>query len=180
MTRISKLIASLTTLILSYLMFTAVAFANDISVWHRVVNLPFFEKHMGQGTLTTNSENGSISYLFSHRPSAQESERLFLSTIVIAPVGQLLDKKQHQTDRQNASTQQLIQDFPELGTRARTLPAFFGPGGASFGVVFTSMDDKFDIKIIVSDSGTETGKSSPDPVNLGRELLHIYMRESSL
>jgi hypothetical protein len=82
--------------------------------------------------------------------------------IAVAPSGKLLDAGAHERRRkQPRSAAETARDFPQIGKRAQLELLGFGPGGAAFGLTFTTSDGKLDVKVTVSNLLPE-GVDVPD------------------
>ena len=142
--------------------------------WHEVLNYPFFAAMLGDGSLTVSQENDAISAIHVTRPPPGEPDRKLSVAIDIEPGSSLLSKQQYDDAVARVTEAEKARDFPALGARAQMLPVFAGPDGASHGIILTTMDEKFDIRVVVLDSGTEQGPPAPDPAALAVKLLDRY------
>ena len=98
----------------------------------------------------------SAEYRFNRQSAAEH----FTLNISVAPVGRFLDpsayKQRRDSDAQGDTASPA--DYPSIGKRAQREFFGVGPGGAAYGVTFTTTDGQFDIRIIVSNlmpDGTE-------------------------
>lgn len=85
----------------------------------------------------------------------------YVLVVSVAPSGRFLDPAQYEARR--AAFQQtgagMRAEFPAIGLRAQRELFGFGPGGAAYGLTFTTRDGQYDVRIMVSsllpDSVTE-------------------------
>jgi len=96
-----------------------------------------------------------------------KADQHYVIAITAAPSGKLLDAAEYEKRRgaflasdTEESRRVLDRDFPNIGLRALRHQGSFGPGGASYSLLLTTSDGRFDIRIAVSNllSGT-----IPDP-----------------
>jgi len=92
----------------------------------------------------------------------------YTSSITVAKGGTLLDPQAHEeryqkTKRDSADRgeQYLLSQFPDIGKRAHWDVLVAGPGGAAFGLTFTTSDGRYDVRIIVSNL-LPAGVDEPD------------------
>lgn len=149
----------------------------DPPAWDEILDRAFFEAHLGAGTLESSDEGETRNFVYQYRPTADEPSRILSLVIAVAPAGTFLDEGEYLAARERADADERRRDFPEIGGRAQMLPSFFGPDGASHGVVLTTKDARYDVRIVVSDTGTSSELGAPDPVEVGRDLLRAYRRE---
>jgi len=80
----------------------------------------------------------------------------YVFSVIVARAGMLLDVREHEQRRAeferqpNASEDALRAEFPAIGKRAQRNIFGFGPGGAGYGLTFTTSDGTFDVRIAVS------------------------------
>lgn len=103
-------------------------------------------------------------------------------SITVAKAGTLLDPKEYEkryseTERDNADRgpEYLLSQFPRIGRRAQRDIFGAGPGGASFGLTFTTSDGLFDVRITVSELLPE-GVEDPrfDFEKAARKISDLY------
>jgi len=90
-------------------------------------------------------------------PRTGPAER-YVFYAVVAPSGTLLDIREYERRRAElAEKPERSKDespsefeFPPIGKRAQRNVLSFGPGGAVFGLTFTTSDGKFDVRVAVS------------------------------
>lgn len=103
-------------------------------------------------TITT--ENDGVrhfvaEYLFDRRSPAEH----YVLDIAVAPMGYFLDPILY--ERRKDTTEAWCDtsfeaDYPSIGRRAQREFFGVGPGGAAYGLTFTTSDGRFDIRITVS------------------------------
>jgi hypothetical protein len=76
------------------------------------------------------------------------------AAISVAPKGKFLDRAEYARAYAAAGEDQRRRMFPAGGKRAMLTSIFFGPGGSSAAIVSTTFDDRYDVKIVVADSGS--------------------------
>jgi hypothetical protein len=80
----------------------------------------------------------------------------YVFSAVVARAGVLLDVREYERRRAeferqpNVSEDALRAEFPAIGKRAQRNIFGFGPGGAGYGLTFTTSDGTFDVRIAVS------------------------------
>jgi hypothetical protein len=83
-------------------------------------------------------------------------EQHYVFSAVVASAGELLDVREYERRRAelerqpNVSEDSLRAEFPPIGKRAQRNVFSFGPGGASYGLTFTTTGGTFDVRIVVS------------------------------
>jgi len=106
--------------------------------------------------------------------------------IIVAAAGALLDSRTYEqryseTERNYADRgkEYLLSQFPPIGKRAQRSLFGFGPGGAAFGLTFTTSDGKFDVRIMVS-SLLPTTIEDPrfDVDSAARRISELYDRDA--
>ncbi len=104
--------------------------------------------------------------------------------ITVAAAGTLLDSRNYQhlyseTERNYADRgkEYLLRQFPRIGKRAQRNVFAFGPGGAAFGLTFTTSDTTFDVRIMVSNL-LPAGIEDPgfDVDGAARRISELYDR----
>jgi len=80
----------------------------------------------------------------------------YVFSAVVALAGVLLDVREYERRRAEFERQPdlnedaLRAEFPAIGKRAMRNIFGFGPGGAGYGLTFTTSDERFDVRIAVS------------------------------
>jgi hypothetical protein len=80
----------------------------------------------------------------------------YLCAVMVTAGGRLLDVDAHQRRRARFegepghTAESLAGEFPSIGRRAQRELFAFGPGGAAFGLTFTTTDGKFDVRVMLS------------------------------
>lgn len=90
----------------------------------------------------------SAEYRFDRRNAAEH----YTLDISVAPAGHFLDPSAYKNRRDSEAQDDTPSeaDYPSIGKRARREFFGVGPGGAAYGLTFTTTDGQFDIRIIVS------------------------------
>jgi hypothetical protein len=109
----------------------------------------------------------------------------YICLIGVAPSGVLLDPEEY--DRRRAEVEQeaasrsgeyLSEELPSIGKRAMRQFFGFGPGGAAYGLTFTTSDGKFDVRITISNL-LSNGVKDPgfDVLKTARQISLRYDRK---
>lgn len=104
----------------------------------------------------TKQKNGTQIYEAMVNFTQTNPDQHYVSSISVAKVGTFLspaDYEQRKTAvKQEAgnTTDKMRNQFPDIGKRATQEFWGAGPGGASFGLTFTTSDENFDVQIAVS------------------------------
>jgi hypothetical protein len=87
-------------------------------------------------------------YPFERRRPAQH----FMLGISVARAGRFLDPVRYEARRAAFQGAEAAREaeFPAIGLRAQSEFFGFGPGGASYGLTFTTRDGRYDVRIVVS------------------------------
>ena len=110
----------------------------------------------------------------------------YICLIGVAPSGALLDPQEYdrrlsEVEQQAASRhgEYLSEELPSIGKRAMRQFFGFGPGGAAYGLTFTTSDGKFDIRITISNL-LPKGVKDPgfDLLKTARQISLRYDRKS--
>ena len=73
--------------------------------------------------------------------------------VVVAKAGIFLDAEKYNIEFKKIFQQnpaKVETEFPHIGKHAEMEPGFFGPGGSSFSLVFTTSDGKYDVRLVIS------------------------------
>lgn len=148
-----------------FLALVLVACAHGLPLWDEIVTEAYFAAAMRAGTAidyTIETAEGTRSYVASVRLASSEAagDRVYVATVSVAPAGGFLDPKEVERERAASPPDTLERDFPAIGLRARSEPVFFGPGGATYGVAFTTGDGRYDVKVALA---TGLAGDRPDP-----------------
>lgn len=113
-------------------------------------------------------------------------EEHYTCSISVAPAGVLLDPHEYERRRADAGQraanrrgEYLSEEFPSIGKRALRQVFGAGPGGAAYGLTFTTSDGKFDIRIMVSNLLPE-GVKDPDfdILKTAQNISRLYEHKS--
>lgn len=93
----------------------------------------------------------------------------YTCAVTVAKAGQLLDRREHeeryrrfQRDYADRGPAYLLHEFPHIDRRAQREFIAFGPGGAAFGLTFTTSDGRYDVRIVVSNLLPNSIEEDPD------------------
>jgi hypothetical protein len=75
------------------------------------------------------------------------------SGISVASKGTFLDSAEYERAYAATPDDERRRTFPAGGLRAMLTSVFFGPGGSSSAVVSTTFDERYDVRIVVADTG---------------------------
>jgi hypothetical protein len=115
-------------------------------------------------------------YLFKRRTP----EEHYVVDIAVAPVGNFLDPSLYKRRRNSAmqGDPALMADYPPIGLRAQREFFGVGPGGAAYGLTFTTSDERFDIRITISSLMPEGAEEPQLDINgFARDLSDRYDAE---
>src|SRR5262245_3688227 len=107
-------------------------------------------------SFTVHEENGVRVYGGVYEFRHTRPEQHYVLSAVVASAGVLVDVREYERRRAelerqpNLSEDSLRTEFPPIGKRAQRNVFSFGPGGASYGLTFTTSDGTFDLRIVVS------------------------------
>lgn len=140
------------------------ACAHGLPTWDGIATEAYFINAMRAGTAidySVETAAGTRSYVASVRlPPSAADDSVYVATVSVAPVGGFLDPKEVERARAASPPDSLARDFPAIGLRARSEPLFFGPGGTTYGVAFTTGDGGYDVKVTLA---TRLSGDLPDP-----------------
>jgi len=142
------------------------ACAHGLSIWDEIVTEAYFADAMRAGTAidyTVETAEGARSYVASVRLSSSAgavNNAIYVAAVSIAPAGGFLDPEEVERARAASPPDALARDFPAIGLRARSEPLFVGPGGAIYGVAYTTGDGRYDVKVTLA---TRLTGDLPDP-----------------
>lgn len=92
------------------------------------------------------------SFIADHPFERRNSAEHYTLQVSVAPAGRFLDPVQYEARRatfQQAGAE-MHAEFPAIGLRAQREFFGAGPGGASYGLTFTTRDGQYDVRISVS------------------------------
>lgn len=150
---------------------------SDLVLWDQIVTPELFQSLAAPGEFSRYLEHGKLVYVFVYQPSENNSDHIWSVATEVSTAGALLKKVDYERDLASSSANTQQQDFPKIGARAQVTPVFFGPDGDSHGLVSTTEDELFDLKINVLQSSTENDADfiDPiDPINLSLRLHEEY------
>jgi hypothetical protein len=122
--------------------------------------------------LSTGAAQGTRDYIFELQFKKTDPYHHYICSISVASAGTFINPQQYQkeynrllNDHKRAYPdrwhQRLLLDFPDIGARAQWGHISAGPGGASFQLMFTTSDGRYDIKALISNLLPENVES-PD------------------
>jgi len=103
-------------------------------------------------TYTVETENGVRTYAGSLIFADSDADGHYQFGVSVAPAPLLLDVASYCADRQRLPAH----EFPPLGCRAQRKFYGAGPGGSAYGLVFTTSDCRYDVRVFVGMSLPET------------------------
>ncbi|MGD9217460.1 MAG: hypothetical protein PVJ84_21790, partial [Desulfobacteraceae bacterium] len=133
-------------------------------------------RHTARGRIWTQKTNAQPELFCLHKSQPQfkktDPYHHYICSISVASAGTFINPQQYQkeynrlqNDHKRASPdrwqQRLLLDFPDIGSRAQWGHISAGPGGASFQLMFTTSDGRYDIKALISNLLPENVES-PD------------------
>lgn len=167
-------------ILVPFLALVFAACAHSLPAWDEIATKAYFADAMRAGTAIDYSiekADGARRYVASVRLSASAGadDAGYVAAVAVAPAGVFLDPKEVERARAASPPDTLARDFPAIGLRARSEPVFFGPGGATYGVAFTTGDGKYDVKVTLAASpiGAQSDPSF-DPHAAARRLETLY------
>lgn len=149
----------------------------DLGLWSRVVTAEFFRSVGGPGDYAVGTSEGiGLAYAFIFHPPPDNPKRVLSISVVVAPGGALLDPAMYERVLAATPQDERVRDFPTLGARALMTPPLFGPGGSSFGVLSTTKDKRYDLRVTLLDGGADSDLvvQSIDPVDISVRLHEAY------
>ena len=125
------------------------------------------EVAMGKGADGFNFSSGAAerhnvkNYIFEYQFEKAVPYHHYICSISVAEAGTFIDPKVYEKEYGRLKSeymksspgrwwQQLLIDFPKVGKRARWGHITAGPGGTTFGLLFTTSDGMYDVKILIS------------------------------
>lgn len=110
---------------------------------------------------STKSDIDTKHYIFDYQFKKVDPYHHYTCTVSAAEAGKFINPQQYQKEYDQLKKeymesnpdrwkQQLLVEYPDIGLRSLWGHTFAGPGGASFELVFTTSDGKYDIKTLLS------------------------------
>ena len=100
------------------------------------------------------NRNNTRSYSYTLKFKQTHDNQYYLFSLVVAKAAVLLNPDEYRADYkefiEHHSASEVETKFPKIGKRAEKETGFFGPGGSSYSIVFTTSDGQFDVKLVVS------------------------------
>jgi hypothetical protein len=144
--------------------------STDAQIFDRIISKSSLLEHMErkvdlQFRVATDADRRLYEAVYAF--PATRPDQHYVCAVTVAPAGTLLDPKQYSDVRaelaqrgDDEARRRLATEFPQIGLRAMLDAGSFGPGGASYGLTMTTADQKFDVKVSVSNLMPE---GVPDP-----------------
>jgi len=148
--------------------------SEELTLWNKIVTINFFQSIVGSGEFSANLEDEKILYVFVYQPPAIDPDYLLSAAVEVRSAGTLLNRAEHERAVATTPLNERAGRFPLVGARAQTTTPFFGPGGSSFGLLFTTNDERFDIKVNVLQSGAEGNVPTLDALDISSRLHQAY------
>jgi hypothetical protein len=102
-------------------------------------------------------EDKTRSYISDYQFPRKKPTQHYTCSISVAPAGTFIAPQEYERRRaevkreySDRGEEYLLHRFPPIGKRAQQDFSTFGPGGAIFGLTFTTSDGKFDVRISIS------------------------------
>jgi hypothetical protein len=129
-------------------------------------------------------EAGQESRLYWLRIPAQGDEGSFHFelAVAVAEAGTMLTPEEWERKRNELAALYPDRDkaffdheFPAVGARARRMVGPAGPGGASYGLVFTTHDDRFDVRLtILNQAPADVDLPDYDLLRVAKRIAEAY------
>lgn len=142
-------------------------------------DLPVFDKIITKDVLAGKDVNTSLfsyetrkedkirHYFFAYQFDKTANDEHYICLISVADAGRFIDPQQYEEEFGRRKQEymkcypdqwrrQLLIDFPKIGSRAQRGNQFVGPGGASYDLLLTTSDGRYDIKILISNLMPDT------------------------
>jgi hypothetical protein len=121
-------------------------------------------------SLSAGTKQGTRDYIFELQFKKSDPYHHYVCAISVASAGTFINPQQYQKEYNRLQNeqkraypdrwqQQLLLDFPKIGARAQWGHMSAGPGGASFQLMFTTSDGRYDIKTMISNLLPESVES---------------------
>ena len=125
-----------------------------------IITAAFFQTESGKmppPAFTSESSVDSRTYQADYYREGKEAGHILSCSVMVAPAGSLLDATQHKRKRvQYAKLYAdrdpvfMAREFPPIGSRAQREMMGAGPGGSAYGLVFTTSDERFDVRLTLT------------------------------
>ncbi len=127
-------------------------------------------------------EDGVYLYVSSQDlPEGTDAHDHNLCSVAVGPAGRFLTEEAVETFRarlvadETVSEVQVASQLPDIGRRAMVDAVGFGPGGAAYGLTFTTSDGRYDVRVTVSNRLPEgVDGVAFDPEAVARQVSQRY------
>ncbi|MCP4118422.1 MAG: hypothetical protein GY737_24105 [Desulfobacteraceae bacterium] len=148
--------------------------SEEFTLWNKIITINFFQSIVGNGEFTANLEDEKVLYIFVYEPPASAPDYLLSAAVEVRSAGTLLNRAEHEHVVATTPLNERAGRFPLVGARAQTTTPFFGPGGSSFGLLSTTIDELYDIKVNVVQSGAEGDLPTLDALDISARIHQAY------
>jgi hypothetical protein len=132
--------------------------SGEYKVFDSFLNEKFIKSNINQNRdfdFKIDNIDNKRSYSYTLKFKQTSENQYFLFGVVVAKAGVLLNKDEYEAERKKIERKKsdpsvLETQFPNIGKRAMKETGFFGPGGSSYGLVFTTSDGLYDVKLVIS------------------------------
>ena len=146
--------------------------------WRGIITDELLGDSPGDAVLVAEAKAPGEVYLVAYPPPPEAPTWNRSVAVEVQPAGRLLDPEEHGRALGGATEAERRAMFPSIGSRAMQTAPFVGPGGSTFGLVFTTQDERFDIEVTVSESGGRDGATEavglPDLLELSERIAKRY------
>jgi hypothetical protein len=134
-------------------------------------------------TFTVHADDSTRVYVGEYEFPRTDPADHYTASITVAKAGALLDPETYAADYEDTkrnsadrSAEYLLSQFPRIGKRAHWDLSGAGPGGAYFGLTFTTSDGRYDVRIVVSNLLPASVKHDPefDIEATARRISELY------
>lgn len=184
----------------AYLMLLALAVngqdggTSDLGIFDRLISKELIEAHFAEQTpfpfsFTVTRKRDARYYGVEYQFPRSDPVQHYVCSIQVASGETLLDPEQYRQHYSRIKNdyyaergeKYMLYQFPDIGKRAQQDHWVFGPGGASFGLTFTTSDGKYDVRIIISNLfSEEVDDPGFDVEGAAREISRRYDKEVGL
>lgn len=142
--------------------------------WDRILADGFFAD-MAEVGRTIQQDGNKRVYMYSALVGdAGDGEVLFSVVVAVGPAGKQLDPVRWSDAFSAASDSEKLREFPRIGARAQRQAPLFSPDGALSGIMFTTTDELFDVRVSIYEASSTASKTVPDIDDLARQIDRAY------
>ena len=95
--------------------------------------------------------------------------------VALSPAGTHLTEADHASATRGLAPEVLARDFPDFGARARVEAPFFSPSGGLTGLVFTTSDLLFDVRVSVFEASSDVDRPALTALEAARIVEDAYL-----